>query len=62
VSWPLNFDFWSSTCVWIVTGTRPGVVFELLDRKARGFLVPIALKRLLPEHVYKVFGEMSVMT
>jgi hypothetical protein len=48
--------------VWIVAGTRPGVVLELPDRKARGFLVPIALKRLLPEHAYKVFSEMPVMT
>jgi hypothetical protein len=62
VSWPLNFDFWSSAYVWIVAGTHPSVVLELPDRKARGFLVPIAFKRLLLEHAYKVFGEMYVRT
>jgi hypothetical protein len=33
MSWLLNFDFWSSACVWIVTGTHPSVVLELPDRK-----------------------------
>jgi hypothetical protein len=37
-----------------------GIVLELPDKKARGFLVPIALNRLFPEHARKVFGEMSV--
>jgi hypothetical protein len=39
-----------------------GVVLELLDQKARGFLVLIALKRLFSEHDCKLFGEMSVRT
>jgi hypothetical protein len=49
-------------CMWIVAGTRLGVIFELSDKKARGFLVSIALNRLLPEHVCKMFGEMLVRT
>jgi hypothetical protein len=36
------------------------VILELSDQKARGFLVPIALKRLLLEHAHKVFGEMHM--
>jgi hypothetical protein len=47
-------------CVWIVAGTHPGLTLELLDRKARGFLALIVLKRLFPEHAHKVFGEMPV--
>jgi hypothetical protein len=39
-----------------------GIVLELPDQKARGFLVSRAFKRLLPEHVYKVFGEIPVTT
>jgi hypothetical protein len=39
---------------------KVGITLELSDQKARGFLVPIALKRLFPEHAHKVFGEMSV--
>jgi hypothetical protein len=39
---------------------KAGVVLELLDHNARGFLVPIALKRLFPEHARQVFGEISV--
>jgi hypothetical protein len=38
-----------------------GVILDLSDQKARDFLVLIALKRLLPEHVRKVLGEMTVM-
>jgi hypothetical protein len=48
--------------MWIVAGTRLGVIFELSDKKARGFLVLIALNRLLPEHACKMFGEMLVRT
>jgi hypothetical protein len=48
--------------VWIFAGTRPGLTLELPDRKARGFLVPFAFKRLYPEHAHKVFGEMPVRT
>jgi hypothetical protein len=33
-------------------------VLEILNQKARGFLVIIALKRLFSEHAQKVFGEM----
>jgi hypothetical protein len=35
---------------------------ELSDQNARGFLILIALKRLLPEHARKVFGEIPVRT
>jgi hypothetical protein len=38
-----------------------GVVLNLSDQKAQGFLVLIALKRLLPEHARKVLDEMIVM-
>jgi hypothetical protein len=48
--------------VWIIAETHPGYTLELPDRKARGFLVLIALKRLFPEHTHRVFGEMSVRT
>jgi hypothetical protein len=37
-----------------------GVVLELPDQKAQGFLVLIALKRLFSEHAHKIFGEMLV--
>jgi hypothetical protein len=37
-----------------------GVDLELSDRKARGFLVLIVLKRLFFKHAHKVFGEMTV--
>jgi hypothetical protein len=30
--------------MWIIAGTHLGRILELPDRKARGFLVPIALK------------------
>jgi hypothetical protein len=49
-------------CMWIVVRTRLCVIFELSDQKARGFLVSIALNRLLPEHACKMFGEMLVRT
>jgi hypothetical protein len=39
---------------------KAGVVLELPDQKAQGFLVPIALKQLFPEHVHKVFGQIPV--
>jgi hypothetical protein len=48
--------------VWIVAGTRLGHVLEPLDQRARGFIVLIALNRLVPEHVRNVFGEMTVRT
>jgi hypothetical protein len=41
---------------------QTGVVLELLDQKARGFLVLIALIRLFLEHARKVFGEIPVRT
>jgi hypothetical protein len=37
-----------------------GIVLELLDQKARGFLVSFALNRLFSEHAHKVFSEMTV--
>jgi hypothetical protein len=52
--------FTSSSCVWILAGTRSRSTLNLLDQNARGFLVLIALKRLLFEHVRKVFGEILV--
>jgi hypothetical protein len=39
-----------------------GVVLELPDSKARGFLVFIVLKWLFTEHARKVFGEMLMRT
>jgi hypothetical protein len=42
--------------------TRLGLTLELPDQKAQDFLVPIALKRLLPEQACKVFVEMFVRT
>jgi hypothetical protein len=48
--------------VLIVAGTRLDHVFEPPDQRARGFIVLIALNRLVPEHVRNVFGEMSVRT
>jgi hypothetical protein len=41
---------------------RAGVVLELLDQKARVFLVPIALTRWFPERVCKVLGKMPKRT
>jgi hypothetical protein len=38
----------------------PGIILELPDQKARGFLVLIALKWLFLEHARKVFDEMPV--
>jgi hypothetical protein len=37
------------------------IVLELPNQKTRGFLVLIAFKRLLLEHVQKVFDEITVM-
>jgi hypothetical protein len=51
-----------SCCAWIAVGMYPDCVLELSDQKARGFLVLIALKWLFPEHVLKVFSEISVRT
>jgi hypothetical protein len=31
-------------------------------KEARGFPIPIALKRLVPEQARKMFGKMSVRT
>jgi hypothetical protein len=39
-----------------------GIILELSDRKARGFLVLNALKRLFFEYTHKLFGEMTVRT
>jgi hypothetical protein len=39
-----------------------GIVLELPDQKARGFLILISLKRLFFEHARKIFGEMFVRT
>jgi hypothetical protein len=39
-----------------------GVVLELPDQKAQGFLVLIVLKQLFLEHACKVFSEMPVKT
>jgi hypothetical protein len=58
-------DFgWSAHGVVLVDCCREeaGIVLELPDQKARGFRVPIALKRLIPEHACKVFGEMPMRT
>jgi hypothetical protein len=55
------FDFAGSFCVECVQG-EAGVVLELPDQKTRGFLVPIALNRLFPEHSRKVFGKMPMRT
>jgi hypothetical protein len=41
---------------------QAGVILELPDQKARGFLVLIAFKRLFSEHAHKMFGEMPVRT
>jgi hypothetical protein len=46
----------------ILIADEIGVVLELPDQKARGFLVLNVLKQLLPEHAHKVFDEMSVRT
>jgi hypothetical protein len=35
---------------------KPGITLELSDRKSRGSLVLIELKRLFPEHAHQVFG------
>jgi hypothetical protein len=55
------FDFAGSFCAECVQG-EADVLLELTDQKARGFLVLIALNRLLPEHACKMFGEMLVRT
>jgi hypothetical protein len=36
------------------------IVLELLDKKARCFLVSIVFNRLFPEHSRKLVGEISV--
>jgi hypothetical protein len=48
--------------VWIVAESRLVYTLELPDQKARGFLISTALEELFPEHVRKVFGEMTVRT
>jgi hypothetical protein len=55
-----SFDFASSYCVWIVTGTHLSIAFESSDQKTWEFVVQIALSRWFSEHAYQVFGEMSV--
>jgi hypothetical protein len=55
-----SFDFASSYCVWIVTGTHLSIAFESSDQKTWEFVVQIALSRWFFEHAYQVFGEMSV--
>jgi hypothetical protein len=37
-----------------------GVILQLPDRKAQGFLVLISFKRLFSEYVHQLFGEMPV--
>jgi hypothetical protein len=39
---------------------RSRSILELSDQKAQGFLVLIALKRMLFERAHHVFGEMAV--
>jgi hypothetical protein len=56
-----SFDFCSNG-VWIILGTRLDLTLELPDQRARGFLVPFALKRLFPQHIHMLFGEMSMRT
>jgi hypothetical protein len=46
----------------ILAGARSDIVLEVLDQKTRGFLMLIALKRLISEHTHKLFGEISVRT
>jgi hypothetical protein len=41
---------------------EPGIALESSDQKTRVFRVLIALKWLLLEHAYKVFGEIHVRT
>jgi hypothetical protein len=53
----LSYQFWFG-----LLQEEAGCVLELPNKKARGFLVPIAFKRLFTEHVRKVFGEMPVRT
>jgi hypothetical protein len=43
-------------CCW----SKPGIILELQDQKAQGFLGLIALKWLFFEHANKLFSEMSV--
>jgi hypothetical protein len=50
----------SSSCVRF--GAMFDVIFELPDQRARGFLILFTLKQLFPEHVYKMFGEITVRT
>jgi hypothetical protein len=47
-------------CVWIVAGIYPGVILELPDQKAQGFLVWITLSRWFLEHICKLFGEIPM--
>jgi hypothetical protein len=59
VSAALLFEsFWFCVCE-LLQG-EAGVVLELPDQKAQGFLVLIAFKRLFSEHAHKIFGEMLV--
>jgi hypothetical protein len=58
----ISLDFFCQVHVWIVAGTHSGLVLEISDQKARGFLVSIALKRLFLKHVRKLFGQMPVRT
>jgi hypothetical protein len=46
--------------VYVLLQGEAGIILELPDRKARGFIVLIAFKRLFPERAHQVFGEMSV--
>jgi hypothetical protein len=55
----INFDF-SIDCE-LLQG-KASITLELSDQKARGFLLPIVLKGLFPEHVHKMFGEIPVRT
>jgi hypothetical protein len=62
-----------SSCLWFLTQIslvtdcvcgllqgKAGVVFKLSDRKARGFIVQIALLRCFSERVHQGLGEMLV--
>jgi hypothetical protein len=43
-------------------GVCPGIILELLDQKARGFLVPVALTPWFLDSTHKVFGEILMRT
>jgi hypothetical protein len=55
------FLVWSFWFVKVVVGWSRSTL-ELPDQKTRDFLVLIVLKRMLSEHVCKVFGEIIVRT